>query len=275
MQITFGPDDKPEHLDLVEEILHEWRKTALTAGRIHPADNPEAGAASVAPLVGGAGPGFVPPAPLTAAVSPSTTAPEDPSVFSAPQTPAPLPPAAPPAPPAVATPVVPLPPASGAVKVILDARGLPWDGRLHASTKRVTQGGTWQAKKGLNDASMVARIEAELVGTVAHLAPENIERLTPGGVASVASVEAPQAPVVPVAPTAAEAPPAPAAPQGMTFPDLMKKAMPLVNSQKLTAAMMLSIAQTVGAANWPGLMHLPNKIQEASDLIDAYVQAAG
>lgn len=268
MQITFGPDDKPEHLDLVEEILHEWRKTALTAGRIHPADNPEAGAASAVPLPFSH-------VPSTVVAGPSTTAPEDPSVFSAPQTLAPLPPAAPPAPPAVAAPAAPLPPASGAVKVILDARGLPWDGRLHASTKRVTQGGTWQAKKGLNDASMVARIEAELVGTVAHLAPENIERLTPGGVAPVAPVEAPQAPVVPVAPTAVEAPPAPTAPQGMTFPDLMKKAMPLVNSQKLTAAMMLSIAQTVGAANWPGLMHLPNKIQEASDLIDAYVQAAG
>lgn len=46
--------------------------------------------------------------------------------------------------------------------VELDSRGLPWDARIHASTKSKTKAGVWTALRGLNDDAKVARIEAEL-----------------------------------------------------------------------------------------------------------------
>lgn len=52
-----------------------------------------------------------------------------------------------------------LPSSSG---VELDSRGLPWDARIHASTKSKTKVGVWTALRGLNDDAKVARIEAEL-----------------------------------------------------------------------------------------------------------------
>lgn len=44
----------------------------------------------------------------------------------------------------------------------LDDKGLPWDERIHASTKTKTKAGIWTAKRGVNDAALVGRIEAEL-----------------------------------------------------------------------------------------------------------------
>lgn len=50
--------------------------------------------------------------------------------------------------------------------VELDSKGLPWDARIHASTKSKKKDGTWTALRGLNDAAKVAAIEAELRATV-------------------------------------------------------------------------------------------------------------
>lgn len=43
----------------------------------------------------------------------------------------------------------------------LDADGLPWDERIHASTKTKKQDGKWKAKRGVN-AETVKQVEAEL-----------------------------------------------------------------------------------------------------------------
>jgi len=43
----------------------------------------------------------------------------------------------------------------------VDASGLPWDTRIHASTKTMTQAGEWKKRKGVERAD-VDRIEAEL-----------------------------------------------------------------------------------------------------------------
>lgn len=61
----------------------------------------------------------------------------------------------------------PAPGASAPSGVELDSRGLPWDARIHAKSGTGPGGtknadGTWRAKRGLNDAALVARIEAEL-----------------------------------------------------------------------------------------------------------------
>lgn len=45
----------------------------------------------------------------------------------------------------------------------VDARGMPWDARIHASTKTQKKDGTWKAKKGV-DQALVAQVEAEHMG---------------------------------------------------------------------------------------------------------------
>lgn len=62
-----------------------------------------------------------------------------------------------------------------------DASGLPWDERIHASTKTIKKDGTWTKRKGVADA-LVTKVEAELRA----------------GIAAPAAVVAPQAPVNPV-----------------------------------------------------------------------------
>lgn len=45
--------------------------------------------------------------------------------------------------------------------VELDVAGLPWDGRIHASTKTKTKPGNWTARRGV-DPALVTAVEAEL-----------------------------------------------------------------------------------------------------------------
>ena len=51
--------------------------------------------------------------------------------------------------------------------VQVDAEGLPWDSRIHATTKNKTQKGVWKARKGLNDEGLVNRVKAELKALMA------------------------------------------------------------------------------------------------------------
>lgn len=87
--------------------------------------------------------------------------------------------------------------------VEIDASGMPWDSRIHASTKTKTVKGVWKGKKGLNDAALVKRVEAELLATMA---------LPPGGALQATApapvFQQPQAAAAPVTlpPVAASAP---------------------------------------------------------------------
>lgn len=47
-----------------------------------------------------------------------------------------------------------------------DARGFPWDERIHAQSKRLNKDGTWKKKKGVSDEE-TARVEAELQNKIA------------------------------------------------------------------------------------------------------------
>lgn len=55
--------------------------------------------------------------------------------------------------------------------VELDADGLPWDERIHASTKTKTQKNQWTKRKGVDDAT-IARVLAELQGAQAPALPQ-------------------------------------------------------------------------------------------------------
>lgn len=48
----------------------------------------------------------------------------------------------------------------------LDANGLPWDERIHASSKALNQDGTWRYRRNINktDPGLIEKVEAELKG---------------------------------------------------------------------------------------------------------------
>lgn len=87
----------------------------------------------------------------------------------------------------------------------LDGDGVPWDARIHASTKTRTQKGVWTKKKGIDDATY-ASITASLKGTAA---------------APATGASTPSLPPPPGAPSAPSLPPPPAAPQAPEFADLV------------------------------------------------------
>lgn len=123
-----------------EQLLPPAADAAQPVGRIDPA--------RVSP----------PSAPSTAGAAPSSTAPEAQQAGA---------PAAPnvPQPPAPPVPAPPVPPASApAANPALDAKGLPWDERIHSSSKALNADGTWRARRNMTDEqkAAVAGIEAEL-----------------------------------------------------------------------------------------------------------------
>lgn len=196
-----------------------------TAPETLPADDPSTGAEA---------PSAIPlppvPAPSTAAATLFPTAPAAPqaSVPPAPPVPSPPVPAAPPPAPAPTANAAPVPPAGD-----VDSTGLPWDERIHASTKTMNADGTWRQRRGLNDPGLVKRVEAELrvmQAVITH--PSNplpgqdatldaaVATAVAGNVPPApiaATVVVPPPPVTPVTPVAVPAPPVPAGASSVTM----------------------------------------------------------
>lgn len=61
-----------------------------------------------------------------------------------------------------------------------DSKGMPWDGRIHSSTKAKVADGTWRYKRGVGDAH-IALVEAELRGAAAAPVPAPVHAVTPAG----------------------------------------------------------------------------------------------
>ncbi|HEX8586150.1 MAG TPA: hypothetical protein VF680_17290 [Allosphingosinicella sp.] len=57
------------------------------------------------------------------------------------------------------------PPAATAEVPAADKNGMPWDERIHSSSKAITDKGVWRLKRGVNPA-IVKQVEAELLATV-------------------------------------------------------------------------------------------------------------
>jgi hypothetical protein len=183
-----------------------------------------------------------------------------------------------------AGPASPATPAAPAVQ--LDKNGLPWDARIHASSKAINADGSWRAKK-MVDAAVVATVEAELRATMGapaattHGSPEldadaaKLEALAGAGSAGL-TMPQPYVPLIPPAqpasPVAAPAPaPTPAAPAttgdpNTDLPTFLKEATTLINAGRATTADMIA------AANSAGIPH-PGALTQRPDLI-ATVRAA-
>lgn len=172
------------------------------------------------------------------------------AIFQAPPS-VPAPPAATAA--ALATTVAP-PTASPAGAVELDKSGLPWDGRIHASSKAKVADGSWRAKRGV-DPELVKQVEAELRQTMA----------------------APAAPGAGWVPPAAPANPLAAVPWPFPAPD----AAPVVTYAELTALVTSSLSlgtvtleQVNAACNNHGIPSFPS-LASRPDLVPAVKEDLG
>lgn len=175
-------------------------------------------------------------------------------------------------------------PAPATNSVQLDKNGLPWDGRIHASTKATVQDGSWKKRRGVDDAE-VARVEAELrqvmgipnapaaASPVAQVpaapiaappsppaapsAPNVPAPTVPGNapVVSVATIAAAHTPTA-TAHTAASAPPSSA----LTFPQLVPKITAAVQQGRLTQQQVLAACNANGLPSLPMLAARPDLV---------------
>ena len=183
-----------------------------------------------------------------------------------------------PPPPANTAPITTTPGvASSVAGVDLDAKGFPWDNRIHAGTKRKNADGSWTAKRGV-DPALVATVEAELrqVMGAAPAAP----------LAPAVPAPPPTAPIAPVVVSAPQvtAPPAPAvapaAPAGEVpadaraqFVALVGRASAAIQGQKVTQA---EVNQCCADAGVPALPLLANRLDLVAQVaahIDALIAA--
>ena len=163
----------------------------------------------------------------------------------------------------------------------LDSAGLPWDARIHASTRtKLKADGRWKQKRGV-DAALVASVEAELRAVMA---------IPPGGVQTVAAAVPPPPPaaaVPPPPPPAAPVPPVPPPPAGAapasaqagtapaasgtagtaspsddpkTFPAFMQWLGPRLTSKALTHEKVLEAVKAEGLPSTEKLMARPDLI---------------
>lgn len=152
---------------------------------------------------------------------------------------------------------------SPAPGVEVDARGLPWDSRIHSRTKSKLANGNWKNARGI-DADTITDIEAELTRVMAIPAP----------LVHAAAVSAPPVTVAPAVP----APPitvngASPSDDGPSFPKLMLKVSTEISANRLTQAQVLAIVQAIGIPSLPGLIQRPDLIPQVEVAIDAQIVA--
>ncbi len=124
-----------------------------------------------------------------------------------------------------------------------DARGLPWDERIHSSSKAMTKPGDWRTKRGVNPA-LVAQVEAELKS---KLAPVPVRHVDTG---ACAGVQAPPAAEV-------QALPPPESFGQMTFALLAKHVADLRTKGEITDEYIEKICTSQGIKGFTMAASLP------------------
>lgn len=195
----------------------------------------------------------VPPAPDTADVETLPTVPAEPTdIFGkanvSPVDAAPIVPEAP----APSEDAVPTPPASGAE---LDSNGLPWDARIHASTKAKVADGSWRALRGV-DKNLVTVVEQELRELMAIPSPlivsggkdmeYAIDIPSPNDVAVPAPVEAEAIAPTPTTNTQGTS-------MAISVPEFVQWMMVLIKDGKITMAKCNEGIASTGAKGLPDL----------------------
>lgn len=141
-----------------------------------------------------------------------------------------------------------------------DARGFPWDPRIHSSSRNKNANGTWRAKKGMNDGgTLIAKVEAELTAVMA----------VPGPVAPSASVVFGTTGATPVVPPP---PPPGVVDQTLSFPGLMTALTPAMAAGRINTALLTEACVAVGIPSLPLLATRPDLVPAVHDWLKARVQ---
>jgi hypothetical protein len=130
-------------------------------------------------------------------------------------------------PPPVVHAAPPPPPTTAAPLLTHDSRGIPWDGRVHASNRATKIDGSWKSRRGV-DPALLAQIEAGSVPGNTPPPPMVSVAGVPTPLNEVgAAVEALKAPPPPPPSDAAPPPPPATVPAGepVTFKGVMQKIM--------------------------------------------------
>jgi hypothetical protein len=153
---------------------------------------------------------------------------------------------------------------SSTITSTLDKNGIPWDERIHASSRVKIADGSWRTKRGV-DETLVAQVTNELKALMGIPAPP---------VAAV--IPAPPAPIAdtPAAVVAAVPPPPPVAPvERSAFVALIGKASALIGAKKLTQEELTSAVVAAGVPSLPLLANRLDLVPFVTDTIDAMVAA--
>ncbi len=153
--------------------------------------------------------------------------------------------------------IPPAPPSPKMDGLVTDKSGLPWDERIHASSKAMNADGTWRAKRGVAD-TLVQEVEAQLRKVLSIPSPP------------IAEVPIPPAPdVKPSIPVISSAPPAPPADDKAAFIGLITKLSSAKVGGKITEAEITSILGSLGIESLPLLGHRLDLVPQVTTLVDA------
>ena len=167
--------------------------------------------------------------------------------------------------------------------VDLDAKGMPWDNRIHAESKGKIADGTWRKKRNL-DPTLLATVEAELrqlMGApgVTPLAPTTapIAPTPPLAPAAPVTANLPTASVspavaAPLPPAAPQAPNPPADARAM-FVALVGRASAAIQGQKVTQAEVNQCCVDAGVPALPLLANRLDLVAQVAAHIDALIAA--
>ena len=174
-------------------------------------------------------------------------------------------PTIPPAPPVVlagaATPP-PLPPAAPPPGIDVDAAGMPWDGRIHSSSKAKVADGTWRQKRNL-DPALLSSVTAELkqtMGLGVVVAPPPAPFAASAVPPAPPTSSIPPAPPIPTPPPSAGVAPTVSPSSGNPFLVLMKHVTAGFAAKSITQEMINAAVQGVGLPSLPMLVNQPDKI---------------
>lgn len=167
-----------------------------------------------------------------------------------------------------------------AVASALDKNGLPWDERIHSSSKVKTSDGSWRMKRGVDDAKAAA-VSAELKALMAipsapapPVDPVLVAALIPPAPAA-AVVNTPAVITESLAPSATTAfvPPAPSVDDRQAFVSLITLASGAIGQKKLTQEELTSVVQTMGVPSLPLLANRLDLIPQVRNTLEMLIAA--
>lgn len=163
-------------------------------------------------------------------------------------------------------PVLQFPTSDSASVSNLDKAGLPWDERIHASSKALTADGLWRKKRGVEDAT-VAQVEGQLKQLMSLPTPTVVPEPVPvpAQMATVTEIPVPPPPPAPVTPVVENGRDA--------FINLATRVSTTINEKKITSEEVKQICNDMGVAAFPLLMSRQDLIPAVAMNVEALIQS--